>query len=347
MVTISIYWGLTNMMVKREETSLIFQQIISNLGYDGWNIQNLSSGWYIAKKQDRGLLFWEYRRNQPIPTPSTDPDIKQWEAFLFCPEGLDSRDLEQPVLKNIQSWFIDLQTGLVFPYPPNPKKNTIDWLLTYININNQPSHFGPTNHEGADSSVEPQLYETKKFIPYVTIILTAINIIVFILMTLAGGSTKRSVLILFGAKVNELILQGQYWRLFTSMFIHIGFLHLAFNLYALWILGSFCEERFGRWRFLFIYLLSGIGGSLASFYFTDALSAGASGAIFGIMGALVSYTWKQPQLWKSGFGKNLIVIIVINLVFGLVQPQIDISAHLGGLILGLIIGFINFHKIHA
>lgn len=269
--------------------------------------------------------------------PPVSSEIKKWEAFVFCPEGLNSQDLEQPVLKNIQSWFIDLQTGLVFPFPPNPKQKTIDWLLTYLNINNQPR---PLSNESPETNNRSEFLQTMKYIPYVTIILAVLNIIVFILLTLAGGSTNTKTLILFGAKVNALILQGQVWRLFTSMFIHIGFLHLAFNLYALWILGSFCEERFGRRRFLFTYLLSGLGGSLASFLFTDALSAGASGAIFGILGALVPYAWKQPLLWKSGFGKNLIVIIVLNLGLGIVQPQIDIYAHLGGLFMGLLIGFL-------
>lgn len=270
------------------------------------------------------------------PAP-VDSEVKGWEAFVFCPEGLSSRDLEQPVLKNIQSWFIDLQTGLVFPYPPNPKEKSMDWLLSYLNINNRPLSPQNQSQETHQSTEFPQ---TKKFLPYVTIILAAINIIVFIVMTLAGGSTNTRNLILFGAKVNELILQGEVWRFFTSMFIHIGFLHLAFNLYALWILGSFSEERFGRRRFLFIYVFSGLGGSLDSFIFTDAISAGASGAIFGILGALVPYAWKQPQLWKSGFGKNLMVIIVINLGIGLIQPQIDIYAHLGGLLIGLAIGFL-------
>ncbi|AHF06925.1 protease [Desulfitobacterium metallireducens DSM 15288] len=315
----------------------MYQQILYNLGYDGWSIETLSSGWYTAKKENRGLLFWSYQTNQLISQVPIDPEVREWEAFVFCPEGLSSQDLEQPVLKNIQAWFIDLQTGLAFPYPPNPKQKTIDWLLTYLTINNQahPSYIGTTER---DKYFE--FFRTNKFVPYVTIILAAINIIVFSLMTLAGGSTNTKNLILFGAKVNELILQGQVWRLFTSMFIHIGFLHLAFNIYALWILGSFSEERFGRWRFLFIYLLSGLAGSVTSFLFTDALSAGASGAIFGILGALVPYSWKNPRLWKSGFGKNLVVIIAINLGIGLIQPQIDIYAHLGGLLIGLAIGFL-------
>lgn len=316
-------------------------QILSNLGYDGWKIEGLSSGWYTAKKENRGLLFWDYRPNQLMTTLPIDTEVKIWEAFIFCPEGLSSRDLEQPVLKNIQSWFIDLQTGIVFPYPPNPKEKTLDWLLTYVNIN-QPLRHNNENQINETSKIREssEFPQVKKFIPYVTFVLAAINISVFILMTLAGGATKTRNLILFGAKVNELILQGQVWRLFTSMFIHIGFVHLAFNLYAFWILGSFSEERLGRVRFLIIYLLSGLGGSIASFLFTDAISAGASGAIFGILGALVPYAWKQPQLWKSGFGKNLIIIIVINLILGVLQPQIDIYAHLGGMIIGLILGFL-------
>lgn len=258
------------------------------------------------------------------------------EAFLFCPGGLNSKDLDQSELSNIQAWFIDLQTGYVFPYPPNPKQKTWDWLVNYLNTNETKSSL---NSDLSSNEINSN-YSTKKYFPYITFLLAALNLIVFILMTLAGGSASERNLILFGAKVNELILQGQIWRFFTSMFIHIGFFHLAFNLYALWMLGSFCEERFGRQRFLLIYLFSGITGSIASFLLTDALSAGASGAIFGLLGALVPYAWKTPQLWKSGLGKNLIIIIIINLGLGILQPGIDIYAHLGGLLFGLAFGFL-------
>lgn len=157
-------------------------------------------------------------------------------------------------------------------------------------------------------------------------------------MTLAGGSTQKEVLIHFGAKVNELIVQGEYWRFFTSMFLHIGILHLAFNLYALWAIGPMLEQQIGRFRYITIYFFSGITGSIASFFFTNALSAGASGAIFGLLGALVSYTRKDSKLWRSGFGKNLVIIIGINLSLGFFEPSIDIYAHIGGLICGLILG---------
>jgi rhomboid protease GluP len=156
-------------------------QILSNLGYDGWKIERLSSGWYIAKKENRGLLFWDYRPNQPMTTLPIDTEVKKWEAFIFCPEGLSSRDLEQPVLKTIQSWFIDLQTGIVFPYPPNPKEKTLDWLLTYVNIN-QPLRHNNENQINETSKIRESsgFPQVKKFIPYVTFILAAINIIVSI-----------------------------------------------------------------------------------------------------------------------------------------------------------------------
>lgn len=314
--------------------SFIYQKLISNLVQNGWEIENYSSGWTALFKENRILLFLTYLPKKQIPPLPIDPQIQRAEAFLFCPEGLNSKDLDQSVLSSIQSWFIDLQTGYVFPYPPNPKQKTWDWLMTYLNTSAQDS----LNPDFANAEINHTY--TKKHIPYITFVLAVLNLIVFILMTLAGGSTSERNLIIFGAKVNELILQGQIWRFFTSMFIHIGFFHLAFNLYALWMLGSFCEERFGRYRFLLIYLLSGITGSIASFLFTDALSAGASGAIFGLLGALVPYAWKKPQLWRSGLGKNLIIIIIINLGLGIIQPGIDIYAHLGGLLFGLAFGFL-------
>jgi rhomboid protease GluP len=104
----------------------------------------------------------------------------------------------------------------------------------------------------------------------------------------------------------------------------------------LWALGPLTEESLGHRKFLLIYILSGLGGSIASFVFSTALSAGASGAIFGLLGALLYYSYKRPALWKSGLGMNLVVVILVNLGFGLVQPGIDNFAHLGGLITGTV-----------
>jgi rhomboid protease GluP len=175
---------------------------------------------------------------------------------------------------------------------------------------------------------------------YITYTLIFINIAVFILMTLAGGSTNYKNLILFGAKVNPLIEEGQYWRLLTSVFIHIGFTHLLFNTYALMVMGKFAEKIFNHGKLLLIFLFSGISGSLLSFIFSPKISAGASGAIFGLLGAIVVYGWKNSFLWRSGLITNLLIILGINLVFGMVAPGLDNYAHFGGLIGGAFLGFI-------
>lgn len=174
----------------------------------------------------------------------------------------------------------------------------------------------------------------------ITYLLISLNLIMFLVMTLAGGTTNTSVLIFFGAKVNTLVAAGEYWRLLSSMFIHIGFTHLLFNLYALFVLGKFCEKIFGRWRFILIYLVSGLAGSLLSYLLGPELSAGASGAIFGLMGAILAFGWKKPAYWKTGLISNFAIVLLINLVLGFVSTGIDNYAHFGGLVGGALIGFI-------
>jgi rhomboid protease GluP len=173
---------------------------------------------------------------------------------------------------------------------------------------------------------------------YITYTLIAINVLIFLLMTLAGGSENYKILILFGAKVNPLIEAGQYWRLFTSIFIHIGFTHLLFNTYALVVLGKFAEKIFNHRKFLLVYLVSGICGSLCSYFFSPNISAGASGAIFGLLGAIVAYGWKNTFLWRSGLITNLLVVLGINLFLGIIVPGLDNYAHLGGLLGGSLLG---------
>ncbi len=179
--------------------------------------------------------------------------------------------------------------------------------------------------------------------PRATYVLLGLLILVFLAMTAAGGSEDPRVLVLFGAKVNSLIAAGQVWRLFTSMFLHIGLVHLFFNGYALYIFGIQVERLYGAPRFLAIYLLAGLYGSLASFAFGSGLSAGASGAIFGLLGAMLAFfrrhretfgTWGRQQLI------NLLVVAGINLVIGFTVPGIDILAHLGGLVSGAVLGWV-------
>ncbi len=169
--------------------------------------------------------------------------------------------------------------------------------------------------------------------PWLTYGLIVINIIVWLiikLVSIKSGQSYSNLLDPFGAKINSYILQGQYWRFFTPMFLHANEIHLAVNCYSLFIVGSQVEKLFGRGRFAFIYLFSGILGNIVSFAFSINAAVGASGAIFGLMGAMLFFAFKRPSLLKSGFGANLVTTVVINLVYGFMNSQIDNNAHLGG-----------------
>ena len=158
------------------------------------------------------------------------------------------------------------------------------------------------------------------------------------------NATQNTVfLVLAGAKFNPLITSGEWWRLLTSTFIHIGFMHLLFNAFALFQLGPEAERLFGRGRFLVIYFLAGLYGSLASYIFSSSVSAGASGAIFGLVGALIAYMLRYRRLF-GGFGQsyltNMLVIVAINFVYGLTTGVVDNWGHGGGLIAGLLFGWL-------
>lgn len=171
----------------------------------------------------------------------------------------------------------------------------------------------------------------------------ALNVIVWLLMTLSGGSTDTDVLIRFGAKVPWLIAAGEYWRLGSAIFIHIGLMHLLFNGYALYSLGPQVEGLFGHARFLIIYLLSGLAGSVASYGLSESLSAGASGAIFGLIGAFAAFlAGHRDTLGRQGQQAliNILMVILFNLGLTFTVPGIDVWGHLGGLASGLILGWL-------
>jgi rhomboid protease GluP len=181
--------------------------------------------------------------------------------------------------------------------------------------------------------------------PYLTYFFILLQIVIFFWMELHGGSTNTSTLIKYGAKVNQLILEGQWWRFFTPIFIHIGFLHLAMNTFALYFLGTTVERMYGNVRFLFIYLFAGACGFIASFLFSANISAGASGAIFGCFGALLYFGAIYPKLFFRTMGKNLFIILGLNLVVGFSSSGTDNAGHIGGLLGGfLAAGIVCFPK---
>ncbi len=172
--------------------------------------------------------------------------------------------------------------------------------------------------------------------PRFTYIFIGIQIFIFLLMELFGSSRNTLILILFGAKYTPLILEGQWWRLITPMFLHIGIIHLLMNSMALYFLGTTVERIFGRFRFLFIFLLAGFMGNVASFVFSpQSISAGASGGIFGLFGALLFFGLVHPRPFFRTMGANIITLVGINLLIGFL-PGIDFAGHLGGLVGGFL-----------
>jgi len=191
------------------------------------------------------------------------------------------------------------------------------------------------NKNVRDAKEAEEVFSPK--IPYITYGLIGINVIVFILMYIFGnGSEDIRTLINFGALSKIFVTMGDYYRLITSAFLHIGFLHLLCNMYALYILGKDIESFFGKSKFIFIYLISALVGSFVSIIFMDeyAVSAGASGAIFGLMGALLYFGYNYRVTLNNSINKQIIPIILINLFIGFMGSGINNYAHLGGLLGG-------------
>lgn len=181
--------------------------------------------------------------------------------------------------------------------------------------------------------------------PIITYLLIVLNAILFLMLELNGGSENHSTLIEFGAKHNPLIIDGEWWRIITSMFLHIGLLHFASNMLFLYYFGSLAERIYGSVRFLLIYLFAGIGGGITSFIFVTNLSAGASGALYGLFGAFIYFGLFHRRIFFQTIGQNIIFLLGLNIVLGFVLPQLDVAAHLGGLVAGfLAAGIVHFPK---
>ncbi len=169
--------------------------------------------------------------------------------------------------------------------------------------------------------------------PLITFLLIGICIIMFFLTYFLGENE----IISYGGNIKELVKSGEYYRLLTCIFLHAGIIHIACNMYSLYVIGSQLESFFGKIRYLIIFLLSGICGSILSIAFNnnDAISIGASGAIFGLLGAIVYFGYHYRVYLGNALKNQIIPIIILNLSIGFLTPGIDNFAHIGGLIGGI------------
>jgi membrane associated rhomboid family serine protease len=180
--------------------------------------------------------------------------------------------------------------------------------------------------------------------PIITISLVAINVVVFgigLLTQAAGGSNTLNAN--YGMWPIGIALQGEWWRLITSAFLHGGLLHIGFNMYVLWMLGPVVERVLGSTRFLIVYLLAALGGSVASYSFSPAntLSVGASGAIFGLMAALL-VVGRQLRHDIS----QVAMLLAVNFAIGFLVAGIDWRAHLGGALTGAVMAAVMTRAPH-
>jgi len=202
-------------------------------------------------------------------------------------------------------------------------------------------------HPSPETPLRPEFYISLTS-PTVSRVMIGLNLLVFAATFVFGlvvfgtwtGPVDIRVLYLLGMKSNIDILNGEVWRLLTAMFLHIGPTHLISNLIGLFMLGPILEGHLGHWRFAAIYLIGGLFGSVASYAFSPALSAGASGAIFALLGATVLYFFR----FRENFGqkgqeilRSMLVVLVLNLVMGGALANVDNWGHLGGLAGGLLV----------
>jgi len=180
--------------------------------------------------------------------------------------------------------------------------------------------------------------------PVITYVVLGVIVVIFVADMIIGAVAGMPILSYLGAQINSWVGAGEYWRLFSSIFLHASLTHLAFNGWALYSIGRDIEAFYGHRWFAVIYFLAGLAGSLAWYVLgRDGASVGASGAIFGLIGAEVAFFLRNRELFGK-FGSqrlsNLAVLIGINLLFGFTVPNINNHAHLGGLTAGFVLGFL-------
>jgi len=206
------------------------------------------------------------------------------------------------------------------------------------------------NHTAIPEPLTQRSVPSRPRSPYtITIALIAINVLVFLAMVASGVSltqpTTRDILAWGGDFGPATLGAHQYWRLLTSCFLHFGIIHIGMNMYVLYLIGPFIETVFGRVRYLLLYFIAGLAGSIVSVYVHPlAVGAGASGAIFGLYGAVFGFLLIRRRTLNpaaiSSISKSAGIFVLYNVVYGSISGTTDLSAHLGGLVAGFLAGML-------
>lgn len=267
-----------------------------------------------------------------------------FENHICSKFNCNREDLIKLVLIGENMDSIEIQNQLNHLININPLQNNFI-ILDLISRKFQISHSNMepiANEIGSIMDNNTKMQNNNKN-PIVTYTLISINIVMFIISAILSRSVMdidTNILVNLGAKYNQAIEQGQWFRFITCTFLHGGLIHIATNMYSLYSIGPLVEDLYGKYKYITIYFASGIISSIFSFWFSPYVSIGASGAIFGLLGVVFVFALKERKRVGKDFFINVASILVINLFIGLSLPGIDNFAHLGGLLSGVTFGAI-------
>ncbi len=297
-----------------------------------WEIHYISEKGLIATNNNGGMFKWKAKITIRIED----------EIINLKSESLGSEMIDLGKNRKTIAQFTNKLYDLKYSFNAEEVEKKYEELKPNFPSEENDILNQPSNAKGSINNFFSILIPKENF--FITPILVDVNIAIFILMIISGVGfllPQTDDLIKWGANFRPITLEGQWWRLITNCFIHIGFIHLAFNMYALLYIGLLLEPYLGKLRFAVAYLLTGIIASLTSLYWHDlTISAGASGAIFGMYGIFLAML--TTSLIDKSSRKALLTSIGIFVCYNLfngMNAGIDNAAHLGGLISGIIIGY--------
>ena len=302
---------------------------LENMDED-YKIVRIVSNYIHNDEQFRFDMFKTKRIVKKIQKKTFSLHVNTLSFFLDLGDNVNlssSKDLENV---NVQDEEDITSSDVVKDYYPDLSKKLVfneDGVQLFMKISDDIS-----KHNKVDAEHIESVFKMKY--PIVTYLLIALNVILYVIPVLTNS---YDVIINNFCVYGPLIKAGQYYRIITGAFLHGGILHLAFNCYALYVIGSQLESYLGKVRYLIIYLFSAVTASLFSIIFNSNPSIGASGAIFGLMGALVYFGYHYRVYLGNVLKSQIIPLILFNLLIGALSTGIDNFAHIGGLIGGLLI----------
>lgn len=274
----------------------------------------------IIKKIKAKTFSWKMKTLSIFLDLGSSVELEKLETKNLTPiQVTEEKDIKKD--KVVRTYYPDLPKRL-------KQESARDEIEMFVRVTNEINEHNRNDQKKMEDVFSPKL-------PVITYTLIFINVLCYLLPLLIGreGEFFNSF-----AVYGPFIKMGQYYRLITGAFLHAGLVHLLFNMYALWIIGIQLESFIGKWRYLLVYFFSAITASLLAIVIhSDVASVGASGAIFGLLGALLYFGYHYRVYLGNVMKSQIIPVIVVNLILGFLMPGVDNAAHIGGLIGGCLI----------